>query len=483
MDNKIERLFSEEKGILKEIERAVSDFGMKERIKKGVLLGLSGGADSVLLLLYLVHLRRNDGFPLLAVHVNHGIRAEEAKRDELFSGELCKSLGVEFLSYTADVPKLAKEWGMGTEEAARKLRYSFFEKIVSEREDISAIAVAHNADDNFETVIMNMIRGSGTRGLAGISPVRDNIVRPLIYLRKKEITDALNNAGVDFVTDSTNESDDYTRNYIRHNLTPVLEKEFSNPIAGVTRMCKNLREDDECLSSMATDFVNCHTDGIVKKCELLSLKSAVLFRVLALLARTAGATSFERVHFDAISERLTKNGDFSISIPGAFFVLKGENAGFFKNLPQENENFLYPVSYGATRIDEKNALVEITKNKADFFPNVHNKSTQASLKSAIIVGDLFIRNKLSGDTCYFRGMTHKLKKLFNDRKIPTELRASIPVLCDEKGVVWIPGFGVRDDGGDEELYVRISVNEEKEDSFFLPEWVGGTSNKKGKKVT
>lgn len=467
---------------LLKIERAVSDFHMKSKIFSGTLLGLSGGADSVMLLLYLVYLRSKRDFPLAAVHVNHLIRGEEAERDERFSERLCHALGVEFQAVRVDVPHLAREQGKGVEEAARDARYSCFDEIISARSDINYICVAHNADDNFETVVMNMMRGAGLNGLTGIAPVRDNILRPLIYLKKKEITEALEAGGFEFVTDSTNESDDYTRNYIRHNVIPSLERVFDAPVDRISRMCQNLREDDGCLASMAAEFASRYENGKIPTQKLAGLKPAILYRVLGIYAKEAGAPSFERVHFEAMRRCVLKGGSFSVSLPGSCFRAMSGMAGFYKDKQIQKERFSFPLSYGINKIGERGAVIEIVKNKAEFSTKVYNKSTQRELTSAIILGGLLVRSKQEGDTCFYGGMTRKLKKLFNDKKIPADRRADVPVLCDEKGVVWVPGFDVRDDGGEEKLYIRISMTDDTEDTFYLPE-NREVSNKKGKKVT
>ena len=195
-------------------------YGMEEMLGKGVLVGLSGGADSVLLLLFLLYYRENynTSMNVVACHVNHLIRGDEAFRDLEFTRNFCSKYGVELCEVEVDVPSLAKQEALGLEEAARNARYSAFNKIILSRNDIDTIALAHNASDNLETVIFNMMRGSGLSGMCGIPPIRDNIVRPFIQIPKSEIVDSLNKGGISYVTDSTNLSTDYTRNYIRHEI-------------------------------------------------------------------------------------------------------------------------------------------------------------------------------------------------------------------------------------------------------------------------
>ncbi len=484
MLNITDRLFSSDKGIAiyKSAERAIEDFHMVDAVRNGVLLGLSGGADSVMLLLFLLKYRNeNFDFPILAVHVNHMIRGKEAGRDEEFSRELCERLGVEFISKKIDVPTLAKDTKKSVEEAARDARYSVFRDIICGRSEINTIAVAHNSDDNLETVIINMLRGAGSRGMSGIDPFRDGIIRPLIYVKKEDISSALISENIDFVTDSTNESDDYTRNYIRHNILPAFLSFLPSVHASAEKMCRNLREDDECLNLFARDFTDKYENGKIPSAELSKLPPSLLFRCLKIYFSDFCSCTLERVHIDAIRSCLEKGTDFSVNVPSALFISSGGLCGFFLNGTACDHNiFLFKLSDGNNDIPEFSASVSVFKDApVDYSSKIYNISTQASLSSAIIKGDLFIRNKRDGDACFWGGMTHKLKKLFNDRKIPVPMRSKIPILCDEAGIVWLPGFGVRDDGGKSDLSARISVNSNAENSFYLPIGYKKNSNMKG----
>ncbi len=474
MADNLNGLFSSETGafVYGEAVRAVRDFSMEEKLSGGVLVGLSGGADSVMLLRFLLKYRSYaEDFPILAVHINHMIRAGEAERDEAFSRSLCGELGVEFKALRIDVPAYAKECGKSIEEAARFARYQTFSEIIQGRDDINTIAIAHNADDNFETVIINMMRGAGTLGMSGINPKRENIVRPLIYLKKSDIVKALFEENANFVTDSTNESDDYTRNYIRHNILPPIASAFPEASGAVLKMCKNLREDEECLSSLAADFVRKYENGKIPRAELSVLPSALLFRVLKIYFSDVCARSLERVHIEQIKACLTGAADFSVSVPsGLDFVSLDGLCGFSYNIKANMTlPFMYNITAPAVDIPEFSAKIELANEFAnDGSSKVYNISTQANLSSAIIKGELYIRSKNDGDAYFYGGITHKLKKLFNDRKIPVAARADIPVLCDRDGIVWVPGFGVRDDGGMGSLKIRISVNNNSKRHFYLP---------------
>ena len=437
---------------------AVEDNSMREPISRGVLVGLSGGADSVMLLRLLTEYRERvcGNFKIAAVHVNHGIRGSEAARDERFAEELAISLGVEFISRKVDVPTLAKACGKGIEEAARDARYAIFEDIISGRNDISVIALGHNATDNLETVIFNMMRGAGSRGIAGIPPTRDNIVRPMIYIPKSAITSALDTAGISYVTDSTNADTVYTRNYIRHEIIPALLKLTDFPEVSARRLSQNIRVDDDYINGVADSFLK-EADGAPSAEKLSALHTAVLYRVITKMSLAIGAGSPERVHIEKI-RRLLPQGAFSYDLPGGCRFIS--SCGVCRVVKRgEICDFSYPVSLGVNYMPEYSAELHLSGESAKTSHNVYKFSIQADLSSAIIEGGLYIRSRCEGDEYRYGGMTHKLKKMLIDAKIPRDLRDRVPVLADGRGVVWVPGFGVRDDGGTDPLYASLFYSE------------------------
>lgn len=463
MLNKSECIFSSTKtleSVFAEIEKAVSVHNMLEKLKGGVLVGLSGGADSVMLLLYLAELRKKHGsFPVLAVHINHMIRGDEADRDERFSKEISEKLGIQFVSRRIDVPKIARESGLSLEEAARNARYFEFQEIIRGRSDISCIALAHNATDNIETALFNMIRGAGTKGAAGIPPTRDNIVRPLIYVSKKDIVSALDCSGIMYMTDSTNAQDDYSRNYVRNNILPHLAHLAPDPERSFLRLSKNLRADEEYISEQAESIL--HGRKSIKNSELLSMHRSLLFRVLSKMAFEYSIT-LEHSHVESIISCLEKE-NFEISLPNQVRFVSERGMSYMTNAQKEDVEYFYYINDGENHMPEYNSKIYLTDEKVNKNSlNVYKKSIQADLSSAIISGRLFIRPKQDGDSVFYGGMTHKLKKLFNDRKIPLSERKLIPIFCDDNGVVWVPGFGVRDDGRDNsspKVFVTLAINE------------------------
>ena len=432
---------------------AISDFSMKALIKGGTVLGFSGGADSVMLLLFLIKYRSEIGdFPIVAVHINHGIRGKEADEDEDFSRCLCKALNIPFVSRSYDVPKIAAERGLGLEEAARDLRYAAFREILHEK-NYTSICVAHNATDNLETIILNMMRGSGALGLSGISPVRDSIVRPLIYSSKSLISSALKEAGISYKIDSTNLSTDYSRNYVRQEIIPRLNRLNSAPEAMATRMSRNLREDNEFINSYAESFFseNYH-NGAFSTGKLEKLPKSVLARVInmavhSFVTRDKKVSLPERTHIDFIGS-LLGSGNFSCSLPGAIrFVCEGDICRIEEDTPKVKIDFFYPIHHGVNDIQELDfSVIVFRDDELESYSNIYNFSTRAKLSSATIKGNIYIRSKKDGDAYRYGKMTRKLKKLFNDKNIPIAERERIPIFCDASGILWVPGFGVRDDG-------------------------------------
>ena len=229
------------------VKKAIADHNM---IRRGdcLVVALSGGADSVSLLHVLHGLSDELGITLAACHVNHGLRGEEADSDMRFCIDLCESIGVELKLLQTDV-RSAQRKHESVEEAARRVRYDFFAQVSHG----GKLATAHNANDSAETVLLNMMRGTGLKGLCGIPPVRDNIVRPLIYCSRAEVEDYCAENKLGYVTDKTNLCDDYTRNKVRHNLLPEMQKINGSFLDTVTRMEKNLREDSDFLEQLTDD--------------------------------------------------------------------------------------------------------------------------------------------------------------------------------------------------------------------------------------
>ena len=459
--NKIKELFSSEKGklILDKAKATITRYSMDKDIKNGVYVGFSGGADSVMLLSLLSYLRAELGyFPIIAVHVNHMIRGEEADRDAEFAKEFASSLGVEFNLVTVDIPKLSKEYKLGTEECARNERYRIFSELVEAHATATTVAVAHNSTDNLETVMLNLMRGAGTSGMAGIPPKREGVIRPLIDVSKEEILSALDSSSIPYVIDSTNMSSDYTRNYVRNEILPLFKKITDSPEKMAMRMSENARQDVEFIEDCAMKFIaDNYVLGKVEAKKLCTLHKALFMRVMKHIIGQKTDKTLEKTHVEAIYSLLSGN-DFAYSLPGKVrFVSQNGICYLEDDVKKETNEFSVPLKYGVNKVEGYSSVILVSDNdNFDCYSNIYKISIRAKLSTDIIGCGLSVRSKRDGDSYSYGGKTRKLKKLFNDKSIPVNLRQSIPVFEDSFGIVWVCGFGIRSLKAQKIIYVAIA---------------------------
>ena len=442
--------------VLASVEAVISDYDFEDKFKKGVAVALSGGADSVFLLFCMKKLSEQLSFPLCALHVNHHIRAGEAERDAVFCRDLCTENDIEFHLFEADVLDIARNEKLGVEEAARNVRYSFFDKFIKDNPQYTYIVTAHNATDNAETVIFNMLRGGGGRAMCGIPPERDNILRPLLYASKCDIVDALTHNNIKYVFDSTNSDTEYSRNFIRKEIIPKCSRINSSFESAIQRLNKNMRSDAEFFDEYVEEFCKANEiKNIARKNALKNLQTAVLSRVIIYMYDSVerGLESLSYLHIEKIMEIINKENNIgmSYSLPcGIVFACDREYYRFEnkKIFSSDNSEFYIELNLGENRLPNSDAVIYLTNNKNDeklsSVTNVYKLSIQANLTSAKINGKIFARNKRDGDFYRYGKMTHKLKKLFNDAKLSQRQRRTVPVLCDDDGILWVPGFSVRE---------------------------------------
>lgn len=251
---------------ISKVKSAVADQNMLDGAER-VCAALSGGADSVSLLLALCSVKSELGIEVYACHLNHGLRGADSDSDELFCRELCEKAGVSFYAEKIDVSAIVQKHE-SVEEAARRARYEFFERALEHFGGECVLATAHNANDNAETALLNLTRGTGLKGLCGIPPVREfgssgerRVIRPLIYCGRGEIEEYLRSVGQGFVTDKTNLSEDYTRNRIRRRVLPQLEEINPSIVSVIGRMTRNLREDSGFLEELADNALEETREG------------------------------------------------------------------------------------------------------------------------------------------------------------------------------------------------------------------------------
>ncbi|MBQ8345121.1 MAG: tRNA lysidine(34) synthetase TilS, partial [Clostridia bacterium] len=301
-----------------------------------ILLGFSGGADSTLLLFLLALWCRRWGTPLWVAHVHHGIRGEEADRDEAFCRQTAEELGLPFESIRADIPTLAKERGESIETCARNVRYEYFDRLMREHH-IPILATAHNADDNLETVLFHLIRGAGLCGLCGIPTTRSAangvVIRPLLRMEKDTVLSLCKTYGLSYVCDRTNTDTDYTRNRIRADILPQIKKINPGATRSVSRATESLYEDSLCLLTMSNWFLEeLEADGGIETEKLCGSPPAVVNRALmSLFTRLSGGCTLEHTHVMALRRLAEANVPHSsLSLPGRMMAVMEDGRLFFR---------------------------------------------------------------------------------------------------------------------------------------------------------
>lgn len=414
-----------------------------------VVLALSGGADSVVLLSLLHTECRNRGISLYAIHIHHGIRGDEADRDAEFCQKLCDSLSIPLETVRLDIPTLAKREKKGLEECAREHRYCVMEEFCH-RMDVDLIATAHNADDNLETLLFHLTRGAATGDAMGIAPVRGRIIRPLLLCTKEEILAYAKSKGLSYVTDSTNADTAYTRNYLRSEVLPRLREINPRVAEAAMRYCRYQRSDSDYLNRIAGEALE--TDD----CSSLSrLDSSVLRRVLQQkYADVIGNPSMPSSQTDALLELVSKSREGSrLSLTGGYAVIRRGKLIFCREIPEpETVSYEYRLHLGENPVPEVGALIclypkigEEEEKSIKEKQNIYKLFIHRSFDfDKIGVDDLLVRNKADGDRIRYGGISRSVKKLFWKMKIPVEKRGKVPVVCQNNEILWIPGCPVCD---------------------------------------
>ena len=406
-------------------ERIIGSIDTYSMLKGGerVTAALSGGADSVCLLLVLKELEEKYNIKVYAVHVNHCIRGEESDRDEQFCRDLCRKLGVELTVRRIDVPAYAADNKLSLEEAARDIRFSVFAEVASG----GKLATAHTASDSAETVILNLARGTGLKGICGIPPVRDNIIRPLIDVTRNDVENYLLKRGQNFITDSTNLSVDYTRNRIRHKIIPEILQINSGFYKTFCAELKIFSEENKFIEKFAETAYNiCNEDGAL--CGLQKYDPVIRKRCIAKLLKSKKlAVSSERIN--SIDEILECGGKINIAScvyavcrKNVLTIVKENKIGASQSvLLAEGDNTIFKNKIVKAEIkNDGGGIIDLEKVRGDIILRGRN------------YGD---RIKLAGN-----GFTSSVKKLLNE-KIRADIRPFIHFLADSVGVIYIEGIG------------------------------------------
>ena len=429
------------------VQQIEKEWNENQLVKKGdhIIAGISGGADSVCLLAVLCERKQRWNLTVTAVHVNHSIRKETAKRDADFVEQLCRRWDVACRVETVDVPAYAKREGCSVEEAGRIARYASFERI---RKACGGdkIAVAHHMDDDAETILFQLIRGSGLRGLGGMEQKRGVIIRPLLSFTRKQIEAWLREKNLSYVTDETNLSQDYTRNKIRLTVLPYLEAQISDKAREHIVNCGKLcLEADDYLTQEAQKWLE--REGRKQEDGALELPTKAFGRlhpavkkyvIRETMKRTAGKTKdITHAHIAGILRLFDLPVGKQLSLPDERYAHKtydGVKIGVKKGKTDGPE-----VKIGECRM----ILTDFPYKKNEKIPeNTYTKwFDYDTIKHAVS-----LRSRMPGDRIgVAKGQSKKLKEYMIDQKIPRDWREKIPLVADGNRILWVVGYRMAED--------------------------------------
>ena len=427
-----------------------------------VLVAVSGGADSMCLLDSLLEISstleklEKPGFKVAAAHFNHKLRGDESNSDEAFVTEECKNRGVRLYKGRASARYYASRKKLGIVEAARELRYDFFiktaEKISSSKKNQEVrIATAHNADDLAETLIMNLVRGSGILGLSGIPVKRDSIIRPFLHTSRDEIMKYIDVKEIKFVEDSTNSLQNQVRNKIRHSVIPILREINPRFTEAAVRATELFRLDEEYLSDVAKEYID--SKDITAPC-LSTIPYPIASRIVRQMSKS-NKTNISHRHVESVLEVCKRRKSLgAVSLPGMIAEIGTQGDGSLVFKPNTGESSLYvPTEFSpitlkdgdTISIPEANLSVSCSLVMYDSPDYDSPDKTFSTFLFHVeqVCGIMSVGSRRDGDSIRLLGSnyTKKLKKLFHERRVPIAKRGLIPVISDEKGVLAIYGLG------------------------------------------
>lgn len=427
----------------------------------GIGVALSGGADSVLLFRLCRRLADREHLPLYAVHVHHGIRGEAADADAFFCRRLAEKQDTPFILLPANAPFVSREKGIGLEEAAREVRYLAFQCFLTDHPEVSAFMMAHHAGDNAETFFLHLFRGSGLHGLCGIPDRRDVFLRPLLPLTKTEILAALQEIGQPYVTDESNRDTDFARNYVRAEILPRCRRLHPRPEQAIAQTIRRLRRDEDFLSHAAEQaFTAVFQGDRLDRQQFAALHPALAARVFQIFEKKilgASVPSPEDIHIEnVISFARFGETEFQTYLPGGV-VLCGDRHSLFFRGNVDPADAVMPLRFPSCFSPDEALYFQLAKQgeiPQEFLlheQNVYKLLKQIHLSRDTMNHNLHLRHRRSGDVYRYGGMTHKVKRLFIDRKMTAEEKADAWILADDDGILWIPGFSVRDGESNHEV--------------------------------
>lgn len=425
-----------------------------------ILIAVSGGMDSTALLHALLELKSEFDLELSVAHLDHGIRGEASAEDAEFVRKMADELELNSIIERKSVDQVKQKENMSLEEAARKIRYGFLDRVTREK-GMDFVALGHNRNDQAETVIMHLIRGAGLRGLGGMKEKKDKYIRPLLRTPRKEINNYVEEKGLDYRFDQTNEDTSFTRNRIRHELIPKLEEDY-NPgiIDNVVRLASLARSAQEFIEGRADRSsedirITDEASGVcLNRKKLLELhphlQRAIIRRFIKEAKGNLKDVTFSHVE-GVLSKLREKPASTQLDLPGITFSLDRNKACFGEGLTRRTQtSFFYEFQPGeSVEIVEANFEIasKITSISTDRdFDYFYSESLIEAVDWSKVEQPIVIRNRKDGDRFVPLGMngSKKLKDFFIDLKVPVKKRTRIPLVCDNKGIIWVVGYRIDD---------------------------------------
>lgn len=461
--------------ILSNIENTIKKHNMFE-YGETVVIGVSGGADSIMLLDVLDKLKDKYNLSIVVAHVNHKIRKGDAESDAEFVKNICESYGFEYRLKEADVKQLSKEWNMGDEEAGRKVRYSFFNELAEEFKP-AKIVTAHNANDNVETVLMRFMRGTGVKGLSGISHKRGNIVRPILDVTRDDIEEYIRENGLVHITDKTNFESIYTRNKIRLELIPFMKEQFnSNLVETLNNNIQTYTEDSDYFDSEVdkvfkekVQLVKSSNDLLLELKDLKSLHPAIAKRLMIKIIKVLmnseqidlGVSDITKIYNSLVDNEnirmgsifmLNKNYRIRVTYDGLLFEKNTNNnidSVYEIKLDRLDGKKVYCPDFGLNLYLEKVVSSNIVNTPNCFYLPLENYKNKI----------LTFRTRKDGDVYRIDDNTHKkLSKYFISKKIDSVLRNQIPLICFESEVLCVAGYFVTRFANRDGEFIKITIS-------------------------
>lgn len=397
-----------------------------------IAVALSGGKDSVCLLHLLLTVKDELALTIKAVHVNHSIRGSESDRDENFAVELCKKLNVPLKVFKVDAPKFSAENSLSLEQGARLLRYDAFSSIINDG-FANVIATAHHKNDNFETMLFNLFRGTGLKGLGGIKQVNDYVIRPIRHLSRQDVENYVVENQLDFVEDSTNLDSLYTRNFIRNELIPKIVERFPEAIDNAEKLSKIAREEDEFLSEQASRLL---TEREGKIYLPITAPSVLYNRAVIIAMNNLGITKdYENVHVLQVENLKKLQSGAEVTLPKKVTAVREYDNVVFSSIKTEKTLVELPFAIGKTEIGHKTLV--ITEEVLD--------KPYLLFDGDKIPANAVVRTRRDGDVfTKFGGGTKKLKEYLIDKKIPLSERDELLVVASGHTVYLIVGVEISD---------------------------------------